>query len=304
MSRRIAPLFLLLSLAMPTWGADNASDWLQIRSPHFTVVTDSGEHDGRRFLDQMERMRWVFQNMFPWADVDPSSPIVAIALRTHKDMQALEPTAYLAKGQLDLAGLFLRAPDTNYILVRMDVEGAHPYTFVYHEYTHLELGTVAMPIWLNEGLAEFFQNTEIRDKDVILGEPDPLNLRILQQQGLIPLPVLLHVDAGSPYYHEEDKGNIFYAESWALTHLLEIADFNGHTNRIGQYLSLVSHRVDPVDAAQQAFGDLKKLQSELADYTRRLSFGQLNLSTGRGGHQRKRGHRHAADVAVCRRHPR
>ena len=42
------------------------------------------------------------------------------------------------------------------------------------------------------------------------------------QNRLIPLPVLFAVDHNSPYYHEENKGSIFYAESWALVHYLEI----------------------------------------------------------------------------------
>ena len=125
-------------------------------------------------------------------------------------------------------------------------EEEHPYAAVYHEYTHLELGTEGMPLWLNEGLAEFFQNTEIRDKDVLVGQPSPDNIIYLRQHRLIPLPMLFQVDANSPYYHEEEKGSVFYAESWALTHYLEFTDFNEHTNRIGTYLGLVNQNEDPV----------------------------------------------------------
>ena len=38
---------------------------------------------------------------------------------------ALEPVAYLAKGQLRLWGLFLRTPDKKYVLMRLDTEGDH-----------------------------------------------------------------------------------------------------------------------------------------------------------------------------------
>ena len=161
MARRIALLLLLVSTRA---GARDAPAWVEVRSPHFSVVTDAGEREGRRLADQFERMRWVFQTLFPKANVDPIAPIVVIAVKNQKGMQALEPEAYLAKGQLTIAGLFLRAPDKNYILARTDVEGEHPYSTVYHEYTHLELGTEGMPLWLNEGLAEFFQNTDFRDK--------------------------------------------------------------------------------------------------------------------------------------------
>jgi Tfp pilus assembly protein PilF len=273
-------LFLLM-LLVPAglWARDNGSSWIEVRSEHFTVVTDGGDHDARRMLDQFERMRWVFQTLFPKTNVDPIAPIVVIAVRNNKEFQTMEPEGYQGKGKLELAGYFLKAPDKNYILLRLDVEGEHPYATVYHEYTHLELGTESMPLWLNEGLAQFFENTEFKDKEVLLGEPNSIALMTLQQNPLIPLDTLFRVDANSPYYHEEQKGSVFYAESWALTHYLEIADFNQKTNHLGQYLQLVSQHSDPVTAAERAFGDLKRLQMALSGYTNRLTYSQFRLNS-------------------------
>jgi predicted Zn-dependent protease len=42
------------------------------------------------------------------------------------------------------------------------------------------------------------------------------------------------VDYNSPYYHEENKGSIFYAESWALTHY-EVKDARENTHRLTDY---------------------------------------------------------------------
>jgi Tfp pilus assembly protein PilF len=266
MPRRAVLPFLVVLFSAHAWARDNAPAWVEVRSPHFTVVTDAGEKEGRHVADQFERMRWVFQTLFPHSNVDPAAPIMVVGVRNKQGMEALEPAAYRAKGQVNLAGLFLRNTDKNYILVRLDAQEEHPFAAVYHEYTHLELGIDGMPLWLNEGLAEFFQNTDIRDKDVMLGQASPDNILYLRQHRLIPLPVLFQVDANSPYYHEEEKGSVFYAESWALTHYLEVTDYNAHTNRIGAYLHLVKQQVDPINAAEQAFGDLKRLQSQLEDY--------------------------------------
>jgi tetratricopeptide (TPR) repeat protein len=279
MLRRV---FLLgVMVAASAWARDKGSGWIEVRSPHFTVVTNAGEKQGRHVLGQFERMRWVFQSSLPGANLEPANPIVVIAVKDRKDMEALEPAAYLNKGQVNLGGLFSRSTDKNYILVRLDVEGEHPYSFVYHEYTHLVEGSAVewMPLWLNEGLAEFFQNTEVREKEVLLGQPDWNDLRFLQQNRLIPLPVLLKVDATSPYYHEEQKGDMFYAEAWALTDYLEVAAFKDHVDRIGNYLRLVSKGEDSVTAAEQAFGDLNKLQGVLQDYTRAGQYTYFQKST-------------------------
>ncbi|HEX3986872.1 MAG TPA: tetratricopeptide repeat protein [Acidobacteriaceae bacterium] len=278
-SLRLSALLLLFALTLPAPARDSGSPWIEVRSAHFTVITDAGDRDGRHLADQFERMRWLFQTLFPQARVDPPTPIVVVAVRTRKEMQALEPTAYLAKNAVNLAGLFLREPEKNYILLRLDTEEEHPYSTVYHEFTHLVLGTGGMPLWLNEGLAQFFQNTDIRDKDVLFGQISAADLAEVQRQPLIPLPVLLQVDANSPYYHQEAKGSLFYAESWLLTHYLMIKDFKEHTSRVDEYIRLVSQNVDSVSAANQAFGDLHQLQAVLQGYTNMLGYTVLRLSS-------------------------
>lgn len=259
-----------------------APQWVEVRSPHFTVVSDANEKQARHILDQLERMRWVFQTLFPKVNVDPSEPILVLGAKNSKTFQTLEPAAYLAKGQLNLAGYFLRTQDHNYVLLRLDAEEEqHPFATVYHEYTHLQFSSAAewMPLWLNEGIAEFFQNTQIRNKDVLVGQPDVNNILYLRQQRLIPLPILFKVDASSPYYHEEEKGSVFYAESWALTHYLQITDREKGTHKIQDYFQLVSHHEDPVTAAEKVFGDLKRFQSDLEFYIQRGDYKQFVLNS-------------------------
>jgi hypothetical protein len=137
-------LLIFLCFAAPLTSArDKTETWLQISSPHFVVVTNASEKQGRRVADQFERMRSVFHAAFPKAQIDPDAPIIVLAVKDAKDFRALEPEAYLAKGSLQLGGLFLRAADKNYVLMRLDAEGEHPYSIVYHEYTHLLLSKSA-----------------------------------------------------------------------------------------------------------------------------------------------------------------
>jgi tetratricopeptide (TPR) repeat protein len=281
MSKQVI-LSLVLISALLGWARDPNENWVEVRSPHFTVLTDSNEKQGRHIADQFERVRSVFHVLFPKANVDLASPIIVIAVKDKKGFQALEPEDYLGKGRLNLAGLFVRTLDKNYVLLRLDVQGGeHPFATVYHEYTHLLMGKAGewLPLWLNEGLAEFFQNTEIHDKDAQLGEPSADDILYLRQNRLLPLTTLLKVDANSPYYHEEQKGSVFYAESWALTHYLEMTDRVAHTHRLADYAALVNRDHDSVAAAQQVFGDLTVLQKTLESYVARSSFKYFTLTT-------------------------
>jgi TonB family protein len=183
-------------------------------------------------------------------------------------MEALEPPEYLGHGQLILVGLFVSSQERNYVLLLLDAPGVHPYGTVYHEYAHFVFSRTHrwMPVWLSEGIAEFYQNTEIVDGAVRLGKGDPYIQSVLDRNALMPLPTLLAVDQHSPYYHEEDKGSMFYAESWALTHYLKDKDDLDGTHRLSDYLDLLQTKNDPVSAAAQTFGDLTQLQQDLKKY--------------------------------------
>jgi len=274
-------LFQLLFATALCPARDKSENWIEVRSEHFVVATNSSEKQGRQIADQFERMRAVFHVRLPNLKSDGDSPIIVLVVKNEKDFRALEPEVYLAKGQLKLGGLFLRAPDKNYVLLRLDAEGNHPYAVVYHEYTHFLLAKFAewMPLWLNEGLAQFYENTDIHEKDVSLGEPSVENIVLLRQNKLLPLPTLFKVDNKSPYYHEESKGSIFYAESWALTHFITITDFKEKTHRLTDYAELLAKNVDPISAANAAFGDLNKLQFQLNNYVGQGSFSYFKMAT-------------------------
>lgn len=199
MLRKLPLLCILAAAYTSVYAAEQPP--IEISSPHFTLITDTGEKQARHIVDNFERMRWMFQTLFPKANVDPSAPIIVFAANNKKEFQALEPAEYLAKGQLNLAGYFLSSTEKNLILLRLDAEYEHPFATVYHEYTHLQFRDTGswMPLWLNEGIAEFFQNTDFHDKEVILGQPSADDILYLRQNKIIPLDVLFRVDHNSPY---------------------------------------------------------------------------------------------------------
>jgi tetratricopeptide (TPR) repeat protein len=238
------------------------------------VLSDASEKEALRVAGQFERMHLVFHTLFPTQGDDSDPPITVIAVKDKKGLQALEPEAYLAKGQMDLAGFFLRTADKDYILIRLDAQEEHAYSTVYHEYTHYMLRKADnwLPLWLNEGLAQFYENTDIDDKTAWLGQTNPQVLRYLKRNDMLPIETLLEVNASSPNYHDEDKGTIFYAESWALTHYLIASDRIQGTHRMHDYCGLMAQGEDAVVAAQKVFGDLGKLQAGLEDYVMQQKF--------------------------------
>jgi TonB family protein len=274
-------LFALLLFAgfVPIAGAQIDS-WLEVSTPHFRVIGNSTEKDARRVALQFERMRTVFARVFPDRTIDTATPIVVLALRDRQSLQALEPAVYLANGQLRLVGLFLHASEKNYVLIELNAPGQHPYAAIYHEYAHFVQSRTGewMPLWLTEGWAEFYQTAEILDTEVVVGKLDAGTWQFLERTPLLPIATLLSVDMHSPYYHEEDKGSIFYAESWALTHYIEMRDARDGTHRLQDYIDLVHTNLDPVAAAEKAFGELSQLQADLQKFIRAPDFQPIHIA--------------------------
>ncbi len=278
---RLRSLFLLAVCACATAQTPvQSGSWLQVQTPHFQIVSNASETDARRAAHQFEGMRSVFQRVFPDADLDTTSPVLVLAVQGKKDMQALEPMVYLGQGQLTLLGLFVAAPERNYVLVLLNAPTTHPYGPIYHEYAHFVFSRRHewMPLWLTEGIAEFYQYTEILDDKVRIGKGDPYIQAVLDRNPLLPLSTLFAVDPHSPYYHEQDKGSIFYAESWALTHYLKDKDGLDGAHRLNDFLELLQKNVDPTSAATQAFGDLDQLELDFRKYVATTQFAVTEIS--------------------------
>jgi tetratricopeptide (TPR) repeat protein len=130
-----------------------------------------------------------------------------------------------------------------------------------------------IPLWLDEGLAEFFGNSEIQEKDVLLGKPSTADIFLLRHNKLLPLATLFAVDHSSPYYNEQSKGSIFYAESWALTHYFMVGSGKEEDKKsLDDFLALLREGVNSANATPRAFGDLSQLQGQLAEYIQQNRF--------------------------------
>ena len=109
-SRGIA-LSLLLQVILVSFAPAQTDTWLEIRTPHFVVISNSNEKRARHVTRQFEWMRTVFSKVFPDANLNTATPIVVLAVEDKRNLQALEPLVYLHQGQVNIAGLFLRAPE-------------------------------------------------------------------------------------------------------------------------------------------------------------------------------------------------
>ncbi len=269
--RRVTFTFALLTLAPGAYAADN---WIEVRSPHFTVDSNAGEREARKIADQFEQIRQMFHSAFGGLRVDPGQPIIIVAAKNENTMKLFLPEEWEEKGHIHHAGLYQPGQDKDYVVMRLDSEGPNPFHTLYHEYTHalMRLNFSGLPLWLNEGLAEFFGNSTLGDKESKTGTIDPGHLYLLQQSKLIPIETLLEVDQQSPYYNENNRASVFYAESWALVHYLMMDKEARQNQLMKNFLAAWQKSGSQVQAAQAAFGDLKQFGKRIEGYARQSSF--------------------------------
>lgn len=226
--------------------------WIEVRSPHFSVITDAGERRGREVATRFEQMRAVFAKLITNAKVNLPIPLQIVAFRSTKELRQVSP---LWHGKpVELAGLFQPGSDRCFIMLDMSVE--NPWGVVFHEYAHqLMNGTLSaeMDPWFEEGFAEYFSTIEVNSRQAMVGKIPPVTYDVIRQQGMMKVADLMRVQHNSATYNESgDKRTVFYAESSMMVHYLFDNDL---FPKLAVYFDLKFNKNLPVeDAIQQAFG--------------------------------------------------
>ena len=138
-----------------------------------------------------------------------------IAFKNEKEYRPYRPNEF--------AAAFFQ-PGAIHDLIVMSSASSEHYPVAVHEFTHLMIHQSGMelPPWLNEGLAELYSSLEPSGEKILVGQLIPARLHVLRSEPWIPLATLVAVDHSSPFYNEKSRAGMFYAESWALVHMLNL----------------------------------------------------------------------------------
>ena len=108
----------------------------------------------------------------------PAQQITIVAARDEATMRTLAPEEWGDEQHIRPSGLFHSDGEKDYVVLRLDAQGTTAYHTVYHEYTHalLHLNFTQLPVWLSEGVAEFFGNSRIGPQEARTGTVDKTHL--------------------------------------------------------------------------------------------------------------------------------
>ncbi|HEX8458989.1 MAG TPA: tetratricopeptide repeat protein [Pyrinomonadaceae bacterium] len=251
--------------------------WTSVRSQNFHLVGNASEKDIRQVATRLEQFRLAFSRINKRARLQDSVPTTVIVFKDEGAYKPFNPGRN--------SGYFQAGEDVNYITLTAQSRSAadNPYAVIFHEYVHLLVKnniSPNAPAWVNEGLAEFYSNLEVAKdgKAADIGKPISDHILYLREQKLLPLRTLFAVDHSSPYYNEQSKRGVFYAQSWALVHYLMFGQQAKRQPQLNRYLGLVSSGMSQQQSFQTAFGaDIEAIEKELRDYIGRNTYPYVNF---------------------------
>lgn len=239
------------------WPTKQEGGYIVVDTPHYQIKTDHdidtaqllASHQEAFFIELYKRL----------GGGKPASQVMRLQIYLFKTKEKyLEVVGDAGKGT---QGLFSKERISAWGPVdRLDqVMG----TFR-HEGTHQFVDTFIgykCPIWLNEGLAEFFQHATFINGQLEVGQVPVVAVNVLKKAAkdgkLIPLSKMLNltvVEWNAAVRAENDAGYIQYYEAWSIVHFLQGADNGKYRAPLLQFIYYLSRNRAPDDAWEKTFG--------------------------------------------------
>ncbi len=249
------------------------SAWIRLASPNFELYTDQGEKTGRDTILYFEQVRGFFVKASP---VRPPAdfPVRIIAFKNREEFSRYSPNPLVV-------AFYTPGQKRDYIVIQ-DVSPAS-YAYAVHEYMHLVVrhSGLQIPVWLNEGWADVYSSMKTVRDGVAIGDLIAGRMQTLTNAGgnWIDFETLTRVDHSSPIYNEGDRTGLFYAESWALAHMLFLAP--EYRDNFGRFLIALHRGSTATDALRTVYGKIPaQLVLDLQNYfNRKRIFGTVFKTT-------------------------
>jgi tetratricopeptide (TPR) repeat protein len=279
-------IWLVVCALLSAQQAGAAPRWIRLRSDHFVFVGDTSERDVRDIALHLEQFRDAIARVLPSSAVATTVPTLVFVFQSDGALTPYKPT-YQGK-PVALAGFFSGWTDRNVIAINAAAQQS-ALRVVFHEYGHFLVQNTSgrLPPWANEGLAGFYEMFEegSRGQGPVVGIANEDYLALLKNRPFVPLRDVLAIDYSSPEYNENgttwplaDRRSMFYAESWALMHYLQLGN-QRRTSQLIEYLARLHDGGEPGETFAAVFGDPATLERELREYVRRLSFPSIRLAS-------------------------
>ena len=193
-------------------------DWVEVRTPHFRLLTDAPENSASGLGVRLEQFSEFLHVVHPGLRNRPVLPVDVYVFRDLEDMRAFSPTTLE-----NVQGFATTTIGRNVFVMNAGGEGPDRDHVLCHEYTHLFLNAnfSGLPIFLNEGLAEYYETFRPRGDRAEFAHRQEWMQQWLAQHAYVDLDLLFAMNTQAPAYQRDNElRTTTYAEGWAIVHYL------------------------------------------------------------------------------------
>lgn len=261
---RLILFWTLLAFCSP---CPASAAWNQASSKHFIVYADLNPSVLSDFSSRLERFDQAARLLLKMDDpaLGDGNRLSVYVLPTDTDVQKL---AGDASGFV--AGFYTgRATGSLAFIAKRNGHGddAGAEGVLYHEYAHhlmMQQLDHSYPEWYVEGFAEYLSAPVFEhDGSVGIGAPPQRDWNLLAGHSL-PTSQVLGESYGDIEKLTKEQRQLLYERAWLLVHYLFMEPTR--QGQLGRYIAAVANGTQASKAAQDAFGDLDRLEQELNRY--------------------------------------
>ena len=217
------PLLLVLLAATPISLPSANQEWTRVTTPRFTIISAAGERNTREMARDLETLAAALVEFLGGGAPSPVRTGGAAVLQTRVIVFARRGEAQpyldllLNRDHSNATGVFVLQRGAATMLIDVS-RGRVADRTPYHELVHYLLAGAEQhpPLWLEEGIAEYFSNAQIHGGAIRVGMPIREHLVRLTRPNVMPVRDVFAITRGSA----RSTDLTFYAESWALVDLM------------------------------------------------------------------------------------
>ncbi|HEX7418330.1 MAG TPA: DUF1570 domain-containing protein [Thermoanaerobaculia bacterium] len=216
--------------------------WVRARSAHFLTISSAGARRTRDVVDGLEMVAAALRQLDPHLASESDLTRLILFARTRDGL----PYFDLIIGRPAAPGAFVTNPEGVGTML-VDASRTDADRTVFHELVHNLLANsgTKLPLWLEEGMADYFSTAIVLKGAVRIGGRINERYLAMRNQPMIPIQRLFAVQPGS----DIGASGFFYAESWSVVDWM----MRANTAAFYRFLDDIDHGADSSEALRREY---------------------------------------------------
>lgn len=264
---RVALSAVAFALLVPVAArAAGEAEWIEVRTPHFTLAGDVRDADLRRIGIELERLRAIYQHSFGDIRLDSGRPMTILVFRNTPASKNFIPDE---KERKPWTAEIVHGAEKDYMVIRTGAVNELISSLLVGAYARFlrDVNFGWLPAWLQVGLGTVLSQVVMSGRTAVLGAtPHAANFYYLRTISTVPLEELVTWDGKAlPGDKARESANLWETAS-VLTHMLLFDPLPGHPVPLVEVIESLEQGMDSLTALQHVLGEKTYIERKVRAY--------------------------------------